>query len=378
MRRFSMTVPMVAFEVSTSGETPVTVAVSESVPNSSVKLTRAVCCTCNSTSRVAVLKPSSSLFTVYVPGGNAGKSNRPTSLLGVVRVALVALFTTVTVAPGTTPPVESFTSPVMVPSVCAKPGAQRSNHVNPTNRVRRIGKGSFREKGSALYRPSAVSPDPDADRRCDEMSRPTDRRRTKKPGARNEKRRIAAHICGSATGRLRPPVAQVKADSQPIRGWCLWEPAKSNRPERCRRRSNQLASVVSPPLSVGIEPIPDPRLGDQISRVGRIRFELLAQLSHEDAQVLGLFLRRFAPDRFEQRPRASGRGSDAAPCRRRGRTPSASAALPGPRMWTRAALEVDPEIAGLERRDLRRRRRCRRSAARTRASSSSIPNGLVT
>src|SRR5712692_6587938 len=142
-----MTVPMVAFWVSTSGETPVTVAVSEIVPNSSVKLTRAVCCTCNSTSRVAVLKPSSSLFTVYVPGGNAGKSNRPTSLLTVVRVALVALLTTVTVAPGTTAPVESFTSPVMVPSVCAKDGAQRSNHVNPTNRVRRIGKSSFREKG---------------------------------------------------------------------------------------------------------------------------------------------------------------------------------------------------------------------------------------
>src|SRR5712692_5041334 len=142
-----MTVPMVAFWVSTSGETPVTVAVSEIVPNSSVKLTRAVCCTCNSTSRVAVLKPSSSLFTVYAPGGNAGKSNRPTSLLTVVRVALVALFTTVTVAPGITALVESRTSPVMVPSVCANDGAQRSNDVNATNRVRRIGQGSFREKG---------------------------------------------------------------------------------------------------------------------------------------------------------------------------------------------------------------------------------------
>ena len=108
MRLFSMTVPMVAFEVSTSGDTPVTVAVSARVPNSSAKLTRTVCCTCNSTSRVAVLKPSSSLFTVYTPGGNAGKSNRPTSLLEVVRVALVALFTTVTVAPGTTAPAGIF------------------------------------------------------------------------------------------------------------------------------------------------------------------------------------------------------------------------------------------------------------------------------
>ena len=41
-------------------------------------------------------------------------------MVEVVRVALVALFTTVTVTPGTTAPVESFTSPVMVPSVCAK------------------------------------------------------------------------------------------------------------------------------------------------------------------------------------------------------------------------------------------------------------------
>ena len=123
MRLFSMTVPMVAFWVSTNGETPVTVADSEIVPNSSVKLTRAVCCTCNSTSRVAVLKPSSSLLTVYVPGCNAGKSNRPTALLKVVRLALVALFTTVTVTPGTTASVVSLTSPVMVPSVCATHGA---------------------------------------------------------------------------------------------------------------------------------------------------------------------------------------------------------------------------------------------------------------
>ena len=149
MRLFSMTVPTVAFDVSTSGETPVTSVCSEIVPNSSVKLTRAVWFTCNSTSLVAVLKPSSSLFTVYGPGGSAGKSNRPTSLLEVVRVALVALFTTVTVAPGTTAPVESLTSPVIVPSVCAKAGAHRSNHVNPTNRVRRIETGSFREQGVA-------------------------------------------------------------------------------------------------------------------------------------------------------------------------------------------------------------------------------------
>src|SRR5438128_9012998 len=148
MRLFSMTVPTVAFDVSTSGETPVTSVCSEIVPNSSVKLTRAVWFTCNSTSLVAVLKPSSSLFTVYGPGGSAGKSYRPTSLLEVVRVALVALLITVTVAPGTTAPVESFTSPVMVPSVCAKDGAQRSNQVSPANRVRRIGKAPFEKRAA--------------------------------------------------------------------------------------------------------------------------------------------------------------------------------------------------------------------------------------
>src|SRR5258708_19503865 len=76
-------------------------------------------------------------------------SYRPTALLTVVRVALVALFTTVTVTPGITPPVESLTSPVMVPSVCAKQGAQRSNDVNPTNRGRRIGR-LLPRKGSGV------------------------------------------------------------------------------------------------------------------------------------------------------------------------------------------------------------------------------------
>src|SRR5712692_5572702 len=196
-----MTVPMVAFWVSTSGETPVTVAVSEIVPNSSVKLTRAVCCTCNSTSRVAVLKPSSSLFTVYVPGGNAGKSNRPTSLLTVVRVALVALLTTVTVAPGTTAPVESFTSPVMVPSVCATHGAQRSNHVNPTNRVRRIGKAPFEKRIDAVT--SVTTNGPTANQ--------------KTPGRAREKKMIAAHFLRQRdAGRLRPPVAQVKPSREAL------------------------------------------------------------------------------------------------------------------------------------------------------------------
>ena len=43
MRRFSMTVPTVAFSVVMSGATPVTSAVSDKVPISIVKFTRSVC-----------------------------------------------------------------------------------------------------------------------------------------------------------------------------------------------------------------------------------------------------------------------------------------------------------------------------------------------
>src|SRR5207248_2524166 len=131
---------------STSGETPVTVAISEIVPNSNVKSTRAVCWTCSSRSRLVVLKPSISVLTVYSPGGSAGNSNSPTSLLDVVRVALVPLLTTVTVAPGTTAPVESLTAPVMVPSDCATHGAQRNSQVNPASRVRRMEQAPFENR----------------------------------------------------------------------------------------------------------------------------------------------------------------------------------------------------------------------------------------
>ena len=117
MRRFSMTVPTVAFEVSTSGDTPTTVALSWMVASSSAKLTRKTCCTRNSRSRTPVLKPSSSAVTLYAPGGSAGKSNSPAELVTVVRVALVALFTTVTDAPGSKAPLPSLTSPEIVPSV---------------------------------------------------------------------------------------------------------------------------------------------------------------------------------------------------------------------------------------------------------------------
>ena len=59
----------------------------------------------------AVLKPSSATVTVYVPGSSTGIENAPDELLTVSNVLAVALFLTVMVAPGTTPPAVSTTTP---------------------------------------------------------------------------------------------------------------------------------------------------------------------------------------------------------------------------------------------------------------------------
>jgi hypothetical protein len=57
---------------------------------------------------------------------------------------VVALLVTVMVAQGNTAPVESLTSPVMVPRVCAKHVAARKTQTQPTSRIRRM-RGSFRK-----------------------------------------------------------------------------------------------------------------------------------------------------------------------------------------------------------------------------------------
>jgi hypothetical protein len=71
MRRFSITVPTVAFSVEISDVTPITSLVSVNAPISSVRLTRSVSSTWSSTVFCAILKPSSSALTRYEPGGNA-------------------------------------------------------------------------------------------------------------------------------------------------------------------------------------------------------------------------------------------------------------------------------------------------------------------
>ena len=117
MRRFSITVPTVAFSVVMNDATPVTSVTSDSVPISIVKLTRTVASICSWTACVTVRKPCSSALTTYGPGGNAGKLYAPESLLTDSRAAFVPVFVAVTVAPGMSAPDESFTSPVIVPRV---------------------------------------------------------------------------------------------------------------------------------------------------------------------------------------------------------------------------------------------------------------------
>jgi hypothetical protein len=68
---------------------------------------------------VAALNPDFSVFTSYEPGTSAGMLYSHSSLVVALRTPLVAMLRTVMLAPAIAAPVESFTSPVTVPSVCA-------------------------------------------------------------------------------------------------------------------------------------------------------------------------------------------------------------------------------------------------------------------
>src|SRR5262249_9795492 len=52
---------------------------------------------------------------------------------------------------------------------------------------------------------------------------------------------------------------------------------------------------------LSIEPVADPWLGENVTRVRRVGLDLLSQLSNEDAQILSLFSVITAPNRTEQR-----------------------------------------------------------------------------
>ena len=72
IRRFSMTVPTVAFDVAMSVVAADTSVSSVSVPSSSVKSTRSVSSTCSSTAFCTVLNPCQLGLDLVVPGGIAG------------------------------------------------------------------------------------------------------------------------------------------------------------------------------------------------------------------------------------------------------------------------------------------------------------------
>src|SRR6185437_2971644 len=104
-------------------------------------------------------------------------------------------------------------------------------------------------------------------------------------------------------------------------------------------------------LADWIELVADPGLGDEVPRVRRIGLELLAQLSHEHAQVLGLLLRGFAPHCLEQRAMAEHAIRMARHVheqlellRRQPHFVAAHVHAPG--------IDVDAEVADVERRDV--------------------------
>jgi hypothetical protein len=90
-----------------------TSTVSDSAPISSVALISPGRDARRRTSEItAVLKPLSEIVTVYVPGSRAGTEKAPDVFVTASDVTFVALFLTLTVAPGTTPPALSTTRPL--------------------------------------------------------------------------------------------------------------------------------------------------------------------------------------------------------------------------------------------------------------------------
>src|SRR5207247_11343141 len=94
-----------------------------------------------------VRKPVISTLRLDRPGCSAGKLYTPASLLMAVRVKLVDGLVTVMVAPGTTAPLASRTTPVISPWVCApRTAGRRKTSDNPAtvlhHSVKRVFMGS--------------------------------------------------------------------------------------------------------------------------------------------------------------------------------------------------------------------------------------------
>src|SRR5207245_10873110 len=114
-------VPSSDDDVCTSGEAPVTVIISLTAPTASLMLIRTCWSTPRSTSdNVTFLTPVSSAATEYLPVGSDGAVYSPLVSVVTVREIPVPVFVSVTVAPGTTAPESSVTTPRIVPvTACA-------------------------------------------------------------------------------------------------------------------------------------------------------------------------------------------------------------------------------------------------------------------
>jgi hypothetical protein len=91
-----------------------TLTVSCRPPTSSVAVTLAGTPACTRTSlSTVVLNPCSDTVTVYLPVCSAGTLNVPVEFVMASNLAPVSGLVTTTIAPGTTPPAESLTTPAM-------------------------------------------------------------------------------------------------------------------------------------------------------------------------------------------------------------------------------------------------------------------------
>src|SRR6185436_3467396 len=106
----------------TSGASAVTVTFSCSVAGCICTGMFAVCPASSVTCARTDWKPWSSMRIWYAPTRDCMR-NTPRSSVTLVKVLPVASCTAVTVTPGSTPPDESVTTPVMTASVCANPDA---------------------------------------------------------------------------------------------------------------------------------------------------------------------------------------------------------------------------------------------------------------
>ena len=125
------------------------------------------------------------------------------------------------------------------------------------------------------------------------------------------------------------------------------------------------------------EPVAHAGFGDQVPRMARLGFELAAELRKVEAQVVGLGLVRGTPDLLQQLPLAdelAGMAHEHLEDMPFGRREVHDLTVPA----HLSVGEVDGEVRRLDGRLPPPLASCGASAARRRASSSSIPNGLVT